>query len=257
MTGSALALAAALLIWPTAPRRVELLRGSRNRRSRLLPVGLVVAGLGLWAVPGNVAIAVSLVVGTGWLRWRRRRAFLARRDEADALRAALGVLVGELRVGAHPVSAFAAAAGEVSGPVAAGMRAVAARGRLGADVSRGLGEVAAQSSLAAYWERLAVCWGLAERHGLSIAALMRAAQLDIVERESFSARVHASMAGARATAVILAALPVAGVGLGQLIGAEPVRFLWGGFGGWLLVAGALLSGVGLLWSDRIIAGAST
>ncbi len=60
------------------------------------------------------------------------------------------------------------------------------------------------------------------------------------------------MAGARATATILAALPVLGVLLGQLIGARPLSFLLSGHaGGWLLVVGSMLACVGLLWSDRI------
>ena len=48
------------------------------------------------------------------------------------------------------------------------------------------------------------------------------------------------------------ACPAVGVGLGQLIGADPVRFLLsGGIGGWLLVIGVMLACTGLLWSDRI------
>ncbi|WP_415823207.1 type II secretion system F family protein, partial [Mycobacterium senriense] len=78
------------------------------------------------------------------------------------------------------------------------------------------------------------------------------AQRDIAERQRFSARVASSMAGARATATILAALPVLGVLLGQLIGARPLRFLLGGHaGGWLLLVGSTLACVGLLWADRI------
>ena len=82
-------------------------------------------------------------------------------------------------------------------------------------------------------------WHLAQTHGLAIATLMQTAQRDIVERERFSARVAAGMAGAR---------------LGQLIGADPAGFLLsGGAGGWLLVIGVTLACVGLLWSDRITA----
>jgi tight adherence protein B len=81
---------------------------------------------------------------------------------------------------------------------------------------------------------------------------MRAAQCDIVERSRFDARVTAGMAGARATAGVLAGLPLAGVALGELIGAQPVRFLiGGGVGGWLLLVGVVLACCGLLWSDRI------
>jgi tight adherence protein B len=61
------------------------------------------------------------------------------------------------------------------------------------------------------------------------------------------------MAGARATAAVLAGLPVLGIGLGQLIGAQPLRLLMSdGAGGWLLVAGVTLACCGLLWSDRIV-----
>ncbi len=114
----------------------------------------------------------------------------ARAREAAALQSALEVLVGELRIGAHPVSAFEVAAGEVDGPVAAILSAVAARARLGADVAAGLRSSAASSRLAGHWQRLALFWRLAQAHGLAIATLMRAAHRDIVERERFP---HVSM----------------------------------------------------------------
>jgi tight adherence protein B len=142
--------------------------------------------------------------------------------------------------------------------VAESLRAVAARARLGADVAAGLRSVARRSLMPAHWGRLAVCWQLAQDHGLAIAALMQTAQRDIVERERFSAKVDVGMTGARTTAAVLAGLPLLGVGLGELVGAEPVSFLLsGGFGGWLLVIGVTLACAGLLWSDRITAQALT
>jgi tight adherence protein B len=160
--------------------------------------------------------------------------------------------VGELRIGAHPAIAFAVAAEETDGPVAGACRAVAARARLGADVIAGLRGVAATSALPAQWDRLAVCWQLAADHGLAMSTLMRAAQRDIAERQRFSAQVRSGMAGARATAAILASLPVLSVVMGELIGARPVAFLLGGrLGGVLLVVGLALVCGGLLWSDHI------
>ena len=70
-----------------------------------------------------------------------------------------------------------------------------------------------------------MCWQLASDHGLAIATLMRAAQRDIAERQRFSAKVTSGMAGARATAAILAGLPVLGVLLGQLIGRPAAELL--------------------------------
>lgn len=214
---------------------------------------MVLAGVVLaWLVPLPVALAGAVVAGTAVIRRRRSVARRLRQRESAALQAALDVLVGELRTGVHPVTAFATAAGEVCGPVRQGMGAVAARARLGADVAAGLDDVAQSSELPMHWERLAACWRLAHAHGLSIATLMRTAQRDIAERERFSARVDAAMAGPRATAAVLAGLPVAGMALGQLIGARPLAFLFGaGVGGWLLVAGVLLACTGLMWSDRI------
>jgi tight adherence protein B len=201
-------------------------------------------------------VAAALIGATVVLRSRRQLAERRRAAESTALQAALDVLVGELRVGVHPVAAFDVAAGEVDDSVAASLQAVAARARLGADVATGLKSVAGRSSLPEHWERLAVYWQLAQTHGLAIATLMQAAQRDIVERERFSARVNSGMAGARTTAAVLAGLPVLGVALGQLIGADPIGFLLSG-GGWLLVIGVGLACVGLLWSDRITGRALT
>ncbi|GAY13732.1 hypothetical protein MSZK_04580 [Mycobacterium sp. shizuoka-1] len=185
-------------------------------------------------------------------RRRRRRRDRLRNRAGQTLAAALETLVGELRVGAHPVRAFAIAAAESDGAIAAALRAVAARAGLGADVGAGLRAMAAATSVPAQWDRLAVCWQLAADHGLAMAALIRTAQRDIVERQRFAARVEAGLAGARATAAILAGLPLLGVLLGELIGAHPLRFLLGaGAGGWLLVVGTLLVCAGLVWSDRI------
>jgi tight adherence protein B len=252
VTGAALALALAVVLAPR-PTRHRLERATAGRRR--LPVVVVVVALAAaftLTLPATATLAAAVLVGT--LVWRRRgaNARRARAAEASALHGALDVLVGELRVGAHPVAAFEVAAREVDAPVGASLRAVAARARLGSDVAAGLRSFAASSRLPSHWERLAVLWRLAQTHGLAIATLMRAAHRDIVEREQFSARVDAGMAGARTTAAVLAGLPVLGIGLGQLIGAEPLQFLLsGGAGGWLLVVGVTLACCGLLWSDRI------
>jgi tight adherence protein B len=209
-------------------------------------------------LPVSVVAACSIVSVTLWMRRRRRVRLGLRTAESEALQGALDGLVGELRVGAHPVVAFSVAAAEVDGVVATSLRAVAVRARLGADVAAGLRCMAMSSSLPAHWERLAVCWQLAQDHGLAIATLMQTAQRDIVERARFSAKVEAGMTGARTTAAVLAGLPLLGIGLGQLIGADPLTFLTsGGAGGWLLVIGAALACGGLLWSDRITAQVST
>ncbi|BBY19175.1 type II secretion system F family protein [Mycolicibacterium litorale] len=262
MSTAALALALAVLLNPVDVSR--RLRGPtrhplRRRPPRALIALAAVPAALVWSVaPAGVVLAAAIACATAAVRIRTRRAVRRRDRESESLQCALEVLVGELRVGAHPVSAFEAAAEETDGQVAESLRAVAARARLGADVAAGLHDTARGSDLAAQWERIAVCWQLAQTHGLSIAALMQTAQRDIGERQRFSSRVSAGMAGARATAAVLAALPVLGIALGQLIGAEPLGFLFaGGVGGWLLLVGVTLSCIGLLWSDRITAGVTT
>jgi tight adherence protein B len=256
-TAAALSLSSALLVVPSSPRRRLGAVGPDWRRARIGRQGAacMAAGGALAAavlLPLPTALALFAVAATAGSRYRRRRRMRRTVDEGRSLEAALDVLVGELRVGSHPVRAFEIAAAETAGAVGTSLHAVAARAKLGADVTAGLRAAERSSALPAHWDRLAVCWQLATDHGLAIATLMRAAQRDIAERQRFSVRVASGMAGARATAAILAGLPALGVLLGQLIGARPLSFLLGGgAGGWLLVVGSALACAGLLWSDRI------
>jgi tight adherence protein B len=255
---AAAALAVALLLLPATARGRLVSAGlappRRVIKHRFFSVevcGLAIVVVFAAAASAPLALAALAIGSTVLVRRRRRREQRRLAEECRALESALDVLVGELRAGAHPVEAFRIAAMETDGRVAASFHAVAARAILGADVAAGLRAGGADSARPAHWERLAVYWELAQSHGLAIATLMRAAQSDIVERVRFGARVSAGMAGARATATMLAGLPFVGVALGELIGAQPIRFLIGS-GAWLMLAGAVLACVGLLWSDRII-----
>ncbi|CAN5266387.1 type II secretion system F family protein [soil metagenome] len=255
MSIASLLLAAALLVLPCLPRRrlgivrTWPLRCTPLRTTAVLGAGLV--ALALLGAPVTTSLSAAALVGTGYVRRRRRNLHRRTRQEGRALNSALELLTAELRAGAHPVRAFEAAAAETAGGVGVGLRTVAARAGLGADVPAGLRAAAAHSPLTGHWQRLAACWELASQHGLPIGVLMRAAQLDIAERQRYSGQVEAGMAGARATAAILSALPVLGVGLGELLGASPVKFLSQGAGGWVLCAGVLLLCAGVLWSGRI------
>jgi tight adherence protein B len=255
---AAVLMALALIVLPASPHG-RLTRVTA--RHRYLPsvrpraLGCIAASAGAVAailLPLTTVLAVAVAGATASLRYRRRRRMRRAMRDGDMLETALDVLVGELRAGSHPVRAFSIAADETAGGVAVSLRSVAARARLGADVAAGLRAAGGSSALCRHWDRLALCWQLASDNGLAIATMMRAAQRDIAERQRFSARVSSSLAGARATAAILAGLPVLGVLLGQLIGARPLGFLLGGnVGGSLLVVGSVLTCGGLLWADRI------
>ncbi|KUI41198.1 hypothetical protein AU197_01240 [Mycobacterium sp. IS-1590] len=255
MSVAALALALALLTAPGPRRRCAAAARARRRTLRIplvLWLHAVLAAL-VFVAPLGVVVAALIAAATVQARSRRRRRARKRAEEAAALEAALDVLVGELRIGAHPVTAFDTAADEADGAVSTALRTVAARARMGGDVVAGMVSVARRSELPTYWQRLAVCWNLAQSHGLAIARLMHTAQLDIAARERFSAQVKAGMAGARTTATVLAVLPLLGIGLGELIGAQPLHFLFS-TGQWLLTVGVALTCLGLVWSDRITGG---
>lgn len=258
MTGpavAALALAVAVLLGVSPRRRLRPIGRRRDGIGRWGVLGSLVgcaAVLAAVALPVSTCLAGAVFAGTAALRHRRRRRGRRAVAESRALEATLDVLVGELRVGAHPVRAFSVAAAETAHcSVAAGLRGVVARARLGADVATGLRDAARSSTLPSHWERLAAYWELGGEHGLAVANLMQAAQRDITARQRFSAQADAGMAGARASATILGCLPLLGVLLGQLIGARPLNFLLGGPGGVLSVIGVSLLCTGLLWSDRI------
>lgn len=247
-------LAAATLIAPAPASGRRLATASRGvrRLPSAAAAALVVAAVAAAALTTPAAtLAGAMTAVLAARRRRRNRRLRERRALAKAMVAALHTVVGELRAGAHPVHAFATAAGESDGEVASGLGALSARARLGADVAGALDSIVSTSAVPAYWLRVEVCWRLATQHGLPMSTLMRAAQEDLTERQRFADRFDAQLAGARATAAILAGLPVIGVAFGQLVGADPVRFLLGG-GGWLLVVGVAFMCVGIAWSDRLI-----
>lgn len=248
-------LALAVLVAPNRPRRRIALPVRHRRPGRALIAGLLAVLSAAAAVAVSPAVLVAGVVAAAAVlgRVRHRRRDRLRLREGRAMAAALELLTGELLVGAHPIAAFAAAASESAGAVGDSLRAVASRAQLGADVAEGIRAAAAVSPVPEYWHRLAVCWQLAAEHGLPMSVLMRTAHRDILDRQRFADRTHAALAGARATAVILAALPLLGVLFGELIGANPLRFLFGGgLGGALLVAGVTFICAGMAWADRII-----
>lgn len=257
---AALALAAALLVWPggAARRRVRFRSGRAEGLVRLSaargPAAWVFVLLALVAGSVWVGIAGMLAAAAvaGTLAVRRRAQVASARDEerSEALAQALDVLVAQLRVGVHPGMACALAAVECAGsPMGPVLERAAAQAALGGSISEAL---AADGVAFGELSRVAGVWALAERHGIAMGEMLEVVRRDLVERQGFRRRVFAGLAGPRATAMVLALLPVVGVGLGQLMGAAPLRvLLGGGVGGVLLLVGVGLDCAGLLWAERI------
>lgn len=244
---------AVLLVRPPSLARLNLPSPKRWQARLGALVGLFGVGASLTVLSVQTVISIAILLVVCVFRRRSRSEQRRCRTQSAQLAHALEILAGELRIGAHPAHAFATAGTETREGVGEALRAVAARASLGGDVVGGLVAIADSSAISDQWHRIAVCWQLAHQNGLPIGLLISATRRDIAERQRFTARLEADLAGARATAVTLAALPVMGVLLGQLVGAHPTEMLFGdGAGGWLLVAGVVLAGLGLLWSDRIV-----
>ncbi|RKT52135.1 type II secretion system F family protein [Saccharothrix australiensis] len=246
---SLLLLAAALLVLPpSAGRRLTALRGRRQRRWRLPRPNLPIV-LGLGAVPGLVlgvggSVAGALVALTVW------RARADRKEERERLAATasiaegLAAFVAELRSGAHPARAAAGAAEDASPPAVDVFRTIASTAARGGNVEAALAHPDAR--------RLARAWRLSSEHGVPLADVLEAVRQDLRQRIGFAHRFHARMAGPRASAAVLAALPVFGVLLGEVTGSGPLDVLTSTTAGQvLLVAGAGLICAGLRWSAHL------
>jgi tight adherence protein B len=232
-------------LWPS--------RAPSRRRWRLGgPVAIgALTGL-LTAGPGG-ALAGALLAITVTHARAGRAALVAETTGAAEFADALRRITEELRAGSHPATALAGV--QADGPIAARLLAPAATAaRLGDDVPAALRRAQrAASGAAAELGRVAAAWSLAERHGVPLADVLVGVHDDIRWRIRFGAGVRALLAGPRATAGVLTALPGLGVALGQLLGADPIAVLRGGpLGQALLVVGLGLIAAGRAWTEQIL-----
>lgn len=242
--------ALALLAWPADP--VGRL-GGRARRHRAGP-GNWWPLLALPAVPllgAHAALAAAVLARTALSVVRHVRARgAADREQAAVVRAA-GTLAAQLRSGAPAPSALDRAGADAGGEVGAAIAVAAARARLGGSAADSLA-AAERPALAG----LAAAWRVAEARGIPLADIADGVRDDAEGRRAHRSRAAASLAGPRTTMVILAALPLAGLAMGQALGAAPLRFLGGGgIGGMVLLAGTAFTAAGVAWSLRILEGA--
>jgi tight adherence protein B len=234
-----------------AVKRLRRLRGRLKAEWWSLAAGLVLAVLGASVLP-----VVAGAAGVPVLR-RVRRSGRDRRERErrqDAVIALCGALAGEVRAGRQPGEALLCAAHESEG-IGDAQVGVLAAARFGGDVPGALTAAARQPG-AEGLRGLAACWRVAVGQGAGLAAgLDRLEGALRAEREQRS-DLQAQLAGARATAVMLAGLPALGLLLGAALGSDPLHvLLHTGAGLGCLLAGAVLEGVGMWWVNRIVRGA--
>ncbi|ETA07032.1 MULTISPECIES: type II secretion system F family protein [Gordonia] len=263
------ALGFGVLLWspPRAWQRLQIVVGRprvtrSSNRMAFLAAGAPVAALVLGGLSAAVAagIVVALVM---WIR-RRRQAEKRFDRRLDDLLLALSLMISELSVGAPPVHACEVAVAELRrrtadggrgcSEIADGLEAMASRASLGgsaiADPEPTPGSE--DASGAASWHRIGVAWQTAEQYGLPMVDTLAALRSDLRSRRGFADRTRAGLSGPRATAMVLAGLPLLGIALGQATGAGPIQvLLGGGLGGVLLMVGTVLAAAGVAWSERI------
>ncbi|MDT7580567.1 MAG: tight adherence protein [Pseudonocardiales bacterium] len=227
--------------------------------SRRLPAA---AAIGVGALAGLLALGPAGGVAGGFaaLVYQRRRVRSSASREATAMATeladALGRITEELQAGAHPVAALGGTGAD--GPLARALLApAAAAATLGDGVPAALAtEAGRRPGVARDLSRIARSWALAERHGVPPVELLVAVHADMRWRVAQAARVRAQLAGPRATAAVLSALPVLGIALGELVGAGPLAVLRSGVLGQLLVVvGVGLAATGAAWTGHILRGA--
>lgn len=205
---------------------------------------IVVLLLGAQILISAIAIAVVLaLIATQRTHHQRRAAAAARRTQIIE---ALDVLAADLTAGRPPVDALEGAAS-----ISPDFHVAHAAAKLGGDVPGAL-ELAAESPGATGLRALAAAWRVAEESGAAFAALTERLADSLRADETIHRQTEASLAGARSTARILAALPLFGIALGYGLGAKPLTFLTATPPGWLcLTAGLTLTALGLHWTTHL------
>jgi tight adherence protein B len=101
--------------------------------------------------------------------------------------------------------------------------------------------------------RISAAVRLSERTGCSLAAVAGAVEDDLRARSRQRQDLRAAVAAPRASAAVLAGLPLLGLAMGSGVGADPWAVLTTtGTGQVLLVAGVALELAGLAWSGRLV-----
>ncbi len=169
----------------------------------------------------------------------RRKAISEQREET--LRA-ISALVAELKAGHAPEAALINV-GPQTWPLA--YRAAVAQSDTVEALTRDAGARPDLRSLAA-------CWQVGLNSGAGLAASIAQLYLSLRAQQETRAHLEAELAGPRATAVTLGFLPVIGIGLGYMLGAQPLTWFFSS----LLGVGTLIFGVGvtllgLWWTSKI------
>lgn len=232
----------------------------------VLPVLLAAAAGWLLAGGRNPGARVTAIVGprgrldrsplwslvTAGARWlRRARGRTAGRGAADALIELCTGLAAELRAGRPPIEALRLAVGILPAPARAELQPVLGAAGSGGDVPAAMRAVAAHPA----WHGLAwlaACWQVGVDSGAGLADAVERLAGALRDEQRARREVAGQLAAPRATARLLAALPVLGIALSTALGQRPLAFLFGsGYGVACLAAGIAVDVAGIVWTYRL------
>ncbi|XVQ90157.1 type II secretion system F family protein [Microbispora siamensis] len=226
-------------------------------------VAMLAAAFAAWVWAGPDSGATRLASLTRTRRPRDMRGYwvaLTRRPRPGATAAAWRAasielcqsLAAELSAGRTPGDALARAVSSVSPPDPAVLAPVVAAARDGGDVAAALVN-AAPARGGEGLVRLAACWRVSVAVGGGLTALVERVCASLREAQAHREEVVAQLSGPRATARMLAGLPVLGLLMAAGLGMNPLAFLFGGPAGFAcLVVGLALDAVGVWWTHRLV-----
>jgi tight adherence protein B len=192
------------------------------------------------AVVTALLIIVATVARLSVQDFRGRRVARARTEVAHAC----SVLASQIRVGRVPAEALHSAA--VDCPVLADASRVQ---DLGGDVSTAWRVTSTRPGHAGLGD-LARAWQMSSQTGAPLARSLEQVSEALTAEVALRTVVAGELAASRATGKIMAALPFLGLGMGYLLGGDPLHFLLSNPYGWTcLVVGVALAAAGVLWID--------
>jgi tight adherence protein B len=252
LAGAAVAVAGGLP--GRAVLRLDLLHARRRPAAPPARAGSVLAVVltGVLLGPGAALLLAAVAVAAPRVL-AARAAAASRQSERRRAVEACAALAGELRAGRAPSRALEVAAGVAEGPSAEALRAASAAALWGGSVPAALRTTSARSAVPELLRGLAACWQVCAQAGSGLAAAVERLADGLRARQAQERAVAAALAGPRASAALLALLPLAGVALAAGLGARPLHVLLHtplGIG--CLVLGLALDALGLLWTRQLV-----